>query len=165
MSPRGRLVVVVLLVLAPLGIWLASTDRQAPPSLTLVSSSPVDASALRLTFSADADPALSHIAVATADGRQLEAGPVTAGPGHVLSVPVRPVGDGGYTVAYHVVGAGGDEASGIVRFGADAPAAAGHEHEHGIDPLSAILLTINLIVVITVVVLLLRRRPVPTPAI
>ncbi|KUL41536.1 copper resistance CopC family protein [Actinoplanes awajinensis] len=167
MSARGRWVVLVLLILAPLGLWLAGTDRPAP--LALVSSSPVGPAEVRLTFSADADPALSHIAVATAEGRQLEAGPVTAGPGHVLSVPVQSVGAGGYTVAYHVIGTRGEQVSGVIRSGGgdavaddDALAALpGHEHEHGIDPLSGILLAINLLVVLTVAALLLRPRPVP----
>ncbi|GAA2687137.1 copper resistance CopC family protein [Actinoplanes palleronii] len=165
MSARGRWVVLVLLILAPLGLWLAGTDRPAP--LALVSSSPVGPAEVRLTFSADADPALSHIAVATADGRQLEAGPVTAGPGHVLSVPVQSVGAGAYTVAYHVIGTRGEQVSGVIRSGGGDAAAAdedalaalpGHEHEHGIDPLSGILLAINLLVVLTVAALLLRPR-------
>ncbi|BCJ41150.1 hypothetical protein GCM10010168_45520 [Actinoplanes ianthinogenes] len=146
MSARGRRLTAVLVVLAPLVLWLASTHRQAPLNLVTWTEGPGE---VRLTFSADADPALSHVAVAAADGRQIEAGPVGAEPGHVLRVPV--LGDGGYTVAYHVVGAAGDEVSGVLGTGEIAA------HEHGIDPLSAVFLVLDLIAVLTVGTLLLRR--------
>ncbi len=173
MTRPGRLLVAAVLVLLPLG-WLVTVTGRAP-AVRLVDSAPADAQSLatppieaRLSLSAAADPALSHLTVTDSAGRRVDSGAVTAGPGDVLRVPVRIGADGTYTVAYHVFGVAGGQTSGVIRFAVGGTAStdgAAAGHEHGVDGLSAALLLVNLIAVVIVAVLLVRRpaprRPPP----
>jgi methionine-rich copper-binding protein CopC len=174
-SSAARRRLAALLIVVPALVWLATVSgrHRAPVvvPMMLVASSP-GASALLaappsevdLTWSAPADAALSHVAVEDAAGRPITTGTLRTGPGTVLHVPVRGNTTGGYTVGYHVVGTGGGEATGSLRFAVgtarvpDGPApVVVAEHEHGVDPASAVLLLANLAAVIGAGFLLLRR--------
>ncbi|MDQ0364396.1 copper resistance CopC family protein [Catenuloplanes indicus] len=107
----------------------------------------------------------SHLSVQDDTGAAVAAGELGAGSPRALTLPVRLDGAGTFTAVYHVELADGRESSGVVRFSvgtgvppAAGPAAAGHEH--GIDPLSAVLLTVDLLV-LAGALLLLRLRPRP----
>ncbi|CCH17064.1 copper resistance CopC family protein [Micromonospora lupini] len=168
MSRRTRLLIAAVLVLLPLG-WLVAVTVRAP-AVRLMGSSPADAQSLttapgeaRLNLSAAADPALSHLSVVDSAGRRVDSGAVTAGPGDILRVPVRIDANGTYTVVYHVIGVAGGQTSGVIRFAVGTQASgaanvgAGHEHEHGVDGLSAVLLLVNLVTVVVLAILLVRR--------
>ncbi|GLY00488.1 MULTISPECIES: copper resistance CopC family protein [Actinoplanes] len=185
MNRRTRLLIAAVLVSAPLAVLLATTGRPEP--IRLLGSSPADTqvvpgrvTAITLELSADADPAASHITVTDRAGREMPSGPLTAGAGHILTMPVTVSGSTTYQAAYHVVGATGAPASGVIRFAVDGRAAgasgsagaapgstdagaatAGHEHSHGVDPVSAILLLANLVAVLVAGFLLARRPAVP----
>ncbi|MEV0899194.1 copper resistance CopC family protein [Actinoplanes sp. NPDC049802] len=174
-GPVARRLTAVLIVLPAL-LWLATVagrDRAAPQPMTLVASEPFAGAVLRtaptvvaLTWSAPADPSLSHVAVVDGAGRTVPTGAPGAGPGTVLRVPIEGDLDGVYTLGYHVVGVDGGKATGSLRFAVGAgpvPAGPGPAvdvegaHEHGVDPVSAVLLLIDFGAVLAVAVLLLRR--------
>ncbi len=157
MSGPLRRAVVVLILLSLAVILLARTGWDT--SMREVATTPVTAQTLAspprevvLTLSVPADAARSHLTVAGSDGQPVGMGPLTAGPGPVLRLPVEIGTDGTYVVAYHVVGDGGGTASGSLSFGVGkgAPVAAPDvSHEHGVDPLSAALLAVNFLAVVT----------------
>ncbi|HTJ36943.1 MAG TPA: copper resistance CopC family protein [Dactylosporangium sp.] len=125
----------------------------APPAaVELLGSRPIDAGA-------------SHVGVRDAQGRAVPADPPAAD-GSRLRAAVRLPGRGDYTVAYHVVFAGGGEAIGSFGFSVGtavrppraAPAPPSHAgHEHGVDPFGASLLLLDAAVLLGAALLLLRR--------
>ncbi len=183
-TPRYRTAsrTALLAVLVCLGLTLTPGTGWAANSLT--TADPADGAALAtapaavvLTFSAPADPRLSHVSARDGSGAEVGSGdPARSGPtGLRLPVSIRSTGD--YTVGYHVVFHDGTELVGALRFSVGtgvpppplgaaqvqpvAPAVAAG-HDHAVDPLSASLLVADLAVLVGVV-LLLRRRPRPRP--
>jgi len=144
---------------------------------TLVGGDPADGAVLpsaptsvELEFSAAPDPALSHISVRDAAGHEVSSGPAVRDSGRTLRQPVAATEPGDYSVAFHVEFADGSELVGARFFSAGTglpPAAGAAEraaataavgaHEHGVDPLSAVLLVVDLVVGLSVVLLLMRR--------
>lgn len=109
------------------------------------------------------DLSRSHLSVQDDTGATVDAGALDAGSPRALTLPVRLDGVGTFTAIYHVELADGRESSGAVRFsvGTGVPPAAGPAatgHEHGIDTVSAALLTVDLLV-LAGALLLLRLRP------
>jgi copper resistance protein C len=161
---------IVLLVLTPGTGWAA--DR-------LTSAAPADGSALStgpeavvLRFSAPVDLGLSHVSVRDAAGDEVGAGePISIdGTGLRLPVVVRSTGD--HTVAFHIVFDGGADLIGVLRFSVgtgvppsplsraevqQAQQAVVTDHDHSVDPLSAVLLLLDLAVLVAVSLLLARR--------
>lgn len=154
MTARSRRVAAVL-VLVLLGLVLAATRQDTGLRVVDSATGPGEAS---LTLSADVDAELSHLAVTGPDGRPVPAGPPVAGPANVLTVPVDLEPGSAYSLTYHVIGRDGGVASGEI--GTTGATASAHDHGHGVDPLSAVLLLINLGVVLVVGWLLLTR---PSP--
>jgi methionine-rich copper-binding protein CopC len=173
-----RIVAAVLFVVAAVAstAWCAAGSAWARGGL--VDASPGNGAALRdaprevdLTFSATPDPDQSHVAVRSDRGVPAERGaPRRAG--DALRVPVSAGAAGNYTVAFHVEFTDGTDLVGEVRFsvgtgvpppaavpGADRAAAAVPGHDHGVDPMSAVLLCADVAVLVGVVLLLLRRDP------
>ncbi len=144
---------------------------------TVVSTSPADGAALAdapgevvLTFSATPDPDASHLVVRTEAGTSVLAGSARR-TGRALRQPVSIAASGNYTVVFHIEFTDGSDLVGTVRFsvgtGVAPPAlpaadrrageAAVSQHEHGVDPLSGILLVADVVVLLGVVILLSRR--------
>ncbi|MFG3691275.1 copper resistance CopC family protein [Micromonospora sp. NPDC047740] len=126
---------------------------------------------VELTFSRPPVAARSHLAVVTEDGRRVNPSDTPTAAGRRLVQAVSIQRPGVFTIAYHVEFADGGEAQGSRRFsvGTGAPppaapvpaeAAAVSEHQHGVDPVSAVLLVVDGLVVLGAVTMLLRtRRP------
>lgn len=124
-----------------------------------------------LTFAADVQPELSHVAVLDGGGADVAAGDYRLPEPRRLSLPVRLTATGDYTVAYHVTFPDGTSATGAYRFSfgtgaAPAPldesarqaaTATVTEHAHTIDGLSAIILLIDAAVLCGVLALLWLR--------
>lgn len=175
--PRLRALRRAVLGLAVTGLAvLGPAPMAARADGTLVSGTPADGAALpappaavTLSFSATPDAALSHVSVRDSAGREVTTGPLRAGAVRELRRDVRITGRGDYTVAFHVAFTDGSETIGARSFSvgtgvapppAAAEAAAGHQHE--IDPLSAVLLVVDLAAVAGVgLLLLLRPRTTP----
>jgi methionine-rich copper-binding protein CopC len=175
-SSRRRVALVACAVLAVLGmalLWRSPATTGSPPRLK--ASNPADRRTLAqapdsvdLTFNARPVAELSHVSVVDAAGRATAAGPVRA-VGDGLRMPVRITGAGAYTLAYHATFSDGAELTGEVHFGVgtapgaeskpggDSAEAAGHEH--GVDPVSAVLLLADAVTLLGAVSLLLFRRP------
>jgi methionine-rich copper-binding protein CopC len=171
----ARTAAVLLLLTAVLAATPATGWAQAGG---LVSAEPADGAPLtqaprvvELTFNRVPDPALSHVGVVDGSAARLDTGDVTlSGPG-TLRERIRTAAKGTVVVAYHVVFTDGTEAFGSIRFsvgtGVAPPAIAGNvqraaeasalAHTHDIDPLSAILLVVDLGVLVGVVLLLILR--------
>lgn len=165
MAP-ALLILFVLLAMA--GCSPAATDRGVarsdPPDGAALSAAPT---AVELTVAARPEVARSHISVSTGDGAPLAAGPLTRSGELTLRQPVSIGGTGDFTIAYHVVLAGGGDVSGVRRFSVGtgiAPATRGGPQDaaaphHQIDNLSAVLLVLNGVVVIGFVAALLATKP------
>jgi methionine-rich copper-binding protein CopC len=149
----------------------------------LVSSTPANGSALadppaavELTFASRPDPAQSHVAAYDSAGTSLDSAKLTGTGSASLRQPVAAAAHGTVVVAYHVVLAGGDEATGQIRFsvGTGSPPSTGdsaaqnaaeavvNQHQHGADPLSAALLVVAALVLVGAILMLERpslRRP------
>jgi copper resistance protein C len=131
--------------------------------------------AVQLSFSASPVPAESHLSVRDATGQDLTTGEPTRSGTHALRLPVSIRGTGDITVAYHVVFTDGADLFGALRFSvgtgvapqplpaaqvAQARQELDSAHQHGVDPLSALLLVVDAAVLAGVVlVLFLRPRP------
>lgn len=177
---RAGAIIVALLSIAAATSLLDDGDRTAQ----LVAVLPADDAAVaapphsvRLTFAAPPDPRQVHVTVTSATGVQVTTG-VPRPVGRSLVIPVEDAVGGSYLVAYHVVLGDGRQASGSSRFTvlaapiddgtpkaridpAGAPAAGatadgGHLHE-GTDPLSRVLLLMDLILIVALVALMFRR--------
>lgn len=177
---------VVVLVVA----LTAFSALRGPAPAALISASPPDGVTLlraptevELSFTGPLDPRQSHVSVRDGAGMSLNVGR----PGLVVSNRIRQrvsVADAkDVTVVYHVTFVDGAQLAGTLRFtvategratsragvgpsgagpGTDATES-GPAHQHGIDPLSAVLLALDGAVVLAVLVLILRpprhRRP------
>ncbi|WP_460846752.1 copper resistance protein CopC [Phytohabitans suffuscus] len=121
-----------------------------------------------LTFDRRPDLAQSHIGVRDSASVSLDRGELTASGPRTVRQPIEAVGVGTVVVGYHVVFDDGSQTSGSVRFSVGtgtAPAAAdGAQLDasihggHGVDPLGATLLVVDLAVLIGVLVML-KLRP------
>jgi copper transport protein len=103
-----RLVVVVLLA----GLWLLASGTAAQAHAVLRSSDPADGASVAraprqvtLTFTERPEPRLSTVQVLDADGRPVQAGKAApvAGQPFQLQVPLGPLPEGTYTVAWRTV--------------------------------------------------------------
>ena len=162
----------------------SETDGNGPVASPhpLVASRPATGAALttppvavELIFPAPVDVASSHISVQADGGASASTGPLGHPARGTVRQPVAIPGSGAFTVAYHITFTDGTEDSGLLRFsvGTGVPpppldaTTAEHavgvaEHQHSIDPLSAVLLVVDGVVGVVVLVLLLRRgRPDP----
>jgi hypothetical protein len=128
---------------------------------------------VELSFAAPPLVDSSHVSVQDQQGSSVDSGPLAGAGENRLRRPVAIRAAGGFTVAYHVVFADGTTTVGVVRFSVgagtrppQAPPGGEGGHEHGIDPLSALLLLADAAVVVAVGALLLRgpRRPAADPS-
>jgi len=136
-----------------------------PPDQAILATAPA---VVELTFSAPPDLRDSHVTARDATDTTLNTAPLSRADARTLRQPVAVRSAGDVTVAYHVSLRDGTEVSGSIRFsvgtgrppvlGAAAQAAVG-SHEHGVDPLSAILLVVDAAVAFGVVLLLMLRPP------
>lgn len=176
LGARGAIVAYVAAVALAVTALAGRSPQSTPSPPRLESSAPADLSTLAhppdavyLAFNARPVPDLSHVAVVDSAGAATQAGPVSAD-GDGLRVPVRIPATGAYTLAFHAIFDDGAELVGQVRFGVGTgvPAAsaaradqdpAAAVHEHGVDPVSAVLLLVDAATLIGAVALLLFRRP------
>jgi methionine-rich copper-binding protein CopC len=170
--PRaGRLVGVGVILL---GLLALAVTPPASAGSSLVAADPADGAvlpaaptAVTLTFATPPDRGLSHVSVADSAGTAVGAAEVIRAGSSDLRLPVSIHAPGDYTVAFHAVLTDGSETTGTLRFSvgtgvppAGAGPAATAAHQHTIDPFSAVLLVVDLVVLLTVVLLLLApRRP------
>jgi methionine-rich copper-binding protein CopC len=153
-----------------LTLFVVATLAGCAQEGALVTATPADGSALAagprsvdLTFDRRPDLAQSHVGVRDSDSVALDRGELTAAGPRTVRQPIETAGAGTVVVAYHIVFDDGTQTTGSVRFSvgtgtAPAGAADGSGHEHGVDPLGASLLVVDLAVLIGVVVML-RLRP------
>lgn len=149
--------VVALFAVAPAGPAVVSAVPAEGASLA----SPPDA--VELAVSVRPDSGRSHMSVVDGFGAPVPVGTLAGVGTYRLRLPVTIVGQGTFTVVYHVELAGGGELAGSWRFGigatpAGGPAPESAAHGHGVDPVGATLLVVDGLVVIGVIALLLRRR-------
>ncbi|GID33058.1 copper resistance protein CopC [Paractinoplanes brasiliensis] len=147
----------------------------APAGAAVVTSDPADLAALArapaaVTLRLTGAPVVefSHVTVRDAAGTDLAAGPLTRAGGDSLRQPVGVRETGDFVVAYHVVVEGGDDVAGVLRFSVGTgrpPATSGAgpdpaalSHQHGLDPLSGIMLTANAGALAVAGFLLMRTR-------
>ncbi len=160
----------VLTVSAPAAGAEPGLTAAAPAAGAVLDTAPAE---VGLTFADDVQPELSHVTVLNAAGINIVEGEYQLPEPQRISMPVRIVAPGDYTVAYHVTFPDGTQVTGAHRFSvgtgvAPAPLDAAArlavteevtEHAHTIDPLSAWLIVIDGVVLLGVLVLLLLRRP------
>jgi copper resistance protein C len=172
---------------AALAVALAASfaaRSQARPRAGLISSQPADQATLAqapaeidLAFTDPVDLSLSHVSILDRSGTVTAGQPQLVTPER-LRQPVRTSAAGEVTVAYHMTFVDGAELAGVIRFNlgnraasdrvtagrrSAAPAedaAAQAVHQHGVDPVSAVLLVFDGLVVLCVIVLF-RVRPQP----
>jgi copper transport protein len=107
----------VVMLLAPAASAHALYRRSDPASGAVLSSPP---RRVTITYTEPPDPKLASVQVVSATGARLDAGPATIIPGHPtqLQVPLKPLGDGVYTVTWRVVSkADGHTTVGSFSFG------------------------------------------------
>jgi methionine-rich copper-binding protein CopC len=180
---RSRIVGCVAAALAvALVAWFAARPR-AQPHAGLTSSYPADQATLAqppaeidLTFTSPVELNLSHVSIVDGSGLTVTAGRPRLVTPERLRQQVRATDAGELTVAYHVTFVNRAELDGVIRFnvgneaaeqgvaagrpsaGPAENAAAEANHQHGVDPVSAVLLVLDGLVAICVI-LLLRLRP------
>jgi methionine-rich copper-binding protein CopC len=136
------------------------------PAARVVSASPADGAKIatapaevELAFNVPVDVGRSHVSVVDGAGAALNGGePQLVGVDR-LRQPIRPA-TGEVTVAYHVTFVDGSALTGtlLFRVGDGKPSAdRSAAHEHGIDPLSGVLLALDGLVFFGAIALLLRR--------
>jgi methionine-rich copper-binding protein CopC len=176
---RGRLpaalVLAAFLAVAALA-WTQAHPGGTAPALTEVrlADSTAGSDDVELTFTAKPSAELSHASVRDAAGTTVSSGTPRAGRGDTLLLHVLAAAPGVFTVSYHAAFADGRETSGEARFTADGrvadalseaalsdAAAPSDAHEHGVDPVSGLLLGADVLVLVVVGLLLLRRPRVP----
>jgi len=117
--------------------------------------------AIVLTTAGTPDAANSHVAIEDHAGSFVATGTLRRATSAALSLAVKISSSGNYTVAYHIVMSDGRESVGAVGFSVGTaavdPASSHVAHEHGVDPLSAVVLVADLVVLLSVAVLLFRR--------
>jgi methionine-rich copper-binding protein CopC len=153
-------------VVVALAAWLLSM----PAAPALGSSNPSDGAtlarapdAVELAFTTAPDLSVSHVWVRDGAGQSVNTGDLRLDGADRLRQPVDRLATGTLTVTYHVTFTTGAELIGALHFGVgvtpSAPAVAAPAHDHGVDPISAVLLALDGVIAVTVVVLLLVRRP------
>lgn len=172
--PRSALVVVATAVAGLLALTPGSAHadgglvRADPPAGAALATAPAG---VTLTFSADVQPELSHVAVYDDSGAEVGDGAYGQPQPRVVRQPVDIEAGGDYTVAYHVTFPDGTSLTDVYRFSVgtgrapaaldatarQASAAAVSEHAHQIDGLSATLLVIDGAVLLALVALLWLR--------
>jgi methionine-rich copper-binding protein CopC len=121
-----------------------------------------------LQFSGAAQLAIAHVAIEDAHGARVSYGDAQIS-GSRVSQPMTAAGEGLFQVGFHVVSSDGAESAGVLRFtvgsspvaGPTPPApdaAVGHVHLTK-DPLSLMLVLIDLVLVVVLLIAMLRRRP------
>jgi methionine-rich copper-binding protein CopC len=176
MSCRRRVeagvAVALLFLLYPSTAWAApATVASEPRDGSALANAPVG---VELTTTRDPDAGRSHVTIWDSAGRSRDSAPLRAN-GDALSQPISISASGNYRCAYHIVFADGSDATGVIAFsvGTGVPpppstrqdrSAALAGHDHGIDPLSSVLLIIDVVVVLGVMVALFAtRRGPPRP--
>ncbi|WBB80682.1 copper resistance protein CopC [Micromonospora sp. WMMD882] len=173
----GRRVAVLALAVAALspataaeGAVGADLTASVPPAQAVLTAAPRE---VTLTFSAVPDVDRSHLAVVDERGRRVSSPDEPTLRGATLSQSVEIVDSGVFTIVYHVEFTDGAETDGWRRFSVgtgrvpptpsqaerDANADLVTSHQHGVDPISAVLLVVNALVIAGVVVLLRLTRP------
>jgi copper transport protein len=122
-----------LAVGAALGLPLTAAAHALPQSAIPAEGSEVQTApkTVEITFGETPDPKLSTIAVVNGSGVSVDAGPTAAVPGHPLelAVPLKPIGDGVYTVTWKTVSeVDGHLATGAYAFGVGESAATANAH-------------------------------------
>jgi copper transport protein len=100
--------------LPQIAVPAAGAEVQTAPSVVMIA------------FGEVPDPRLSSITVSSSTGANVDAGPTVAVPGHPLEleVPLKPIGNGVYTVTWRTVSeTDGHLATGAYAFGVGTPAA------------------------------------------
>jgi methionine-rich copper-binding protein CopC len=171
---RPRLLAAGILVLVTLVIVALRGGIGGEPRLTGMD--PPDGARLdtfpsTVTLDFADDPQVAHLVAEDPAGRTVSSGEARIDGGRVV-VPVRAGSDGLYQIGYHVTFARGGELAGTTSFtvgaagaaGKPAPpdATAGHTHL-GTDPLSLVLLAVDLPLTAALMFLLLRRPRMRTP--
>jgi hypothetical protein len=121
-----------------------------------------------LQFSGTTELAVAHVVVEDPRGVTVSRGDAEVS-GPRVRQPVNATGDGLFQVGYHVVATDGTESSGVLRFTVGAApaagpvprapeAAVGHVHLTK-DPLSLLLVLIDLVLVVVLLIVMLGRRP------
>jgi methionine-rich copper-binding protein CopC len=141
----------------------------AAPAVSVVSASPADGATVasapaevELAFNVPVDVSRSHVSVVDSGGIALNGGESQLVGAERLRQPIR-AATGDVTAAYHVTFVDGSTLTGTLLFhvGAGVPSAErpadAAAHEHGIDPLSAVLLTLDGVVFFGAIVLLMAR--------
>ena len=134
MRARWSLIVATALAVGA-AIWLPLTaDAHAlpqsavPPEGAEVQTAP---KLVEITFGETPDPKLSSITVVNSSGVSVDAGPTAVVPGHPLEldVPLKPIGNGAYTVTWKTVSEiDGHLATGAYAFGVGESAASANAH-------------------------------------
>jgi methionine-rich copper-binding protein CopC len=163
----------VILAMVLVAIVLLRQPAGAP--VRLAGSDPADNARLgsapgtvTLLFSGATELATAHVVVEDEQGAPVSRGDPEVSGGRV-SQPLNATGGGLFQIGYHVVSANGAESSGVLRFtvgtaaltGPVPPApdaSAGHVHLTK-DPLSLLLVLIDLVLVVVLLIAMLGRRP------
>jgi copper transport protein len=122
-----------LAVSAALGLPLTAAAHALPQSAIPAEGSEVQAAPklVEITFGETPDPKLSTITVVNGSGASVDAGPTVAVPGHPLEleVPLKPIGNGVYTVTWKTVSeVDGHLATGAYAFGVGESATSANAH-------------------------------------
>jgi methionine-rich copper-binding protein CopC len=161
------LAIVALLVATPAVSLAAEGLTSADPADRAVLMQPP--AAVHVTFSGALDMDQSHVGVVDDTATSVTVGAFTATRPDTLRQTVSVPARGNVVVVYHVVFVDGAEATGTIQFsvGTGVPppvapdaaqrAATTPAHGHGIDPVNAALLCLDLVVLIGAVVLVKRR--------
>ncbi len=131
--PRFFIVAATLALGAAFGLPLtvaahALPQSAIPPEGTEVATAP---KLVEITFGETPDPKLSSISVVNSSGVNVDAGPTVVVPGHPLEleVPLKPTGNGVYTVTWKTVSeVDGHLATGAYAFGVGVSAASANAH-------------------------------------
>lgn len=183
--PRPRRIVGCTVAALAVAVAASLAARShAQPRAVLISSDPADQATLvqapaeiDLAFTDPVDLSLTHLSVVDRSGTAVTAGQPRLITPERLRQQVRTTDAGEVTVAYHVAFVNAGELAGVIRFSigeagahratAGGPsaartqdAAAEANHQHGVDPVSAVLLVLDGLAVVCVIALLrLRPRP------
>lgn len=134
MRARSALVVVATLAVgAAIGLPLTVAAHALPQSAIPPEGAEVQTApkVVEITFGEPPDPKLSSITVVNSSGISVDSGPTIVIPGQPLEleVPVKPIGDGVYTVTWKTVSeTDGHLATGAYAFGVGESAASANAH-------------------------------------
>ncbi|MGA7987424.1 MAG: copper resistance protein CopC [Candidatus Dormiibacterota bacterium] len=132
-APRSLAIAAALALGAAVGLPLAVAAHALPQSAIPPEGKevPTAPKVVEITFGETPDLKLSSITVVNSSGVSVDAGPTTAVPGHPLEleVPLKPIGDGVYTVTWKTVSdVDGHLATGAYAFGVGVSAASANAH-------------------------------------